>query len=62
MTESLFTLIKLRNAARRVRADKQNLPSILEGFDDERVLCAGALDGNFGHAPMVQEKLNECKR
>jgi hypothetical protein len=43
MTESLFTLIKLRYAERAVRADKQHLPSILNGFNDERVLGAGSL-------------------
>lgn len=61
MTESLFTLIKLRNAARRVRANEQHLPSILEGFDDKGVLGACSLGDSIGHVPMVQEKLNECK-
>ena len=62
MTERLFTLIKLRNAARRVHADEQNLPSIPQGFDDKRVLGTSAFCEGLGHAAMVQDKLNECKR
>ena len=62
MTERLFTLIKLRNAARRVHADEQNLPSIPEGFDDKGIVGASAPRRTCGHAAMVQEKLNECKR
>ena len=62
MTESLFTLIKLRHAERALRADKQHQPSILNGFDDKGVLGATALGEDFCHSPMVQEKLNECKR
>ncbi len=62
MTERLFTLIKLRNAERALRADKKNLPSIPKGSDDEGVVGAGALGVYLGHVPRVQENLNECKR
>ena len=62
MNKSLFTLIKLRHAERAIRADKQHQPSILEGFDDEGVLGACALGESLCHNPMVQKKLNECKR
>ena len=61
MTESIFTLIKLRNAARRVRANEQNLPSIPKGFDDKGIVGAGAPRRTGGHETIVQEKLNECK-
>lgn len=62
MTERLFTLMKLRNATRRVRSHEQNLPSIPEGFDDKGIVGASAPRRTGGHAAMVQEKLNECKR
>ena len=62
MNERLFTLIKLRNAERAIRANEQNLPSIPQGFDNKRVLGASAFCEGLGHTPMVQDKLNECKR
>lgn len=61
MTERLFTLIKLRHAARGVRSDEKNLPSIPEGFDDKGIVGAGAPWRTCGHEAMVQENLNECK-
>lgn len=60
MNERIFTLMKLRHTVRPVRLDKQNLPSILKGFDDKGVLSAGS-SGNDGHASMLHDNLNEHK-
>ncbi len=62
MNERIFTLIKLRHSVGSVSFDKQDLPSIPEGFDDKGVLGATAFSKDLGHGPRVQERANECKR
>jgi hypothetical protein len=60
MNERIFTLIKLRNTARSVDVDKQDLPSIPERFDNKWIVGAGS-SGNGRHASMLHDNLNKHK-
>lgn len=56
MNQSLFSLIKIRNAERSVRLHEQNLPPVTDRLNNE-----GVLNDSF-HNPESNTKLNECKR
>jgi hypothetical protein len=56
MNQSLFSLIKIRNAERSVRLHEQNLPPVTDRLDNK-----GVLDNSF-HTHESNTKLNECKR
>ncbi len=58
----LALLVKEGGAVRSVGFNKQHLPSVDNRFDDIRVVDSGFLGEYLGHAPRVQENLNECKR
>lgn len=60
MNKRFFTLMKLRHTVRPVCLDKQDLPSIPQGFDDKRVLGAGSACDD-GHASMLHDNLNDYK-
>lgn len=60
MTERIFTLIKLRHAARSVGSDKQHLPAV-----EQRLNNVGVLGASFSvsdvHGQQCNTILNECK-